>query len=87
MSEAEKRKPDFTMRGKESILSVWIGERSVKLSVSKRTEQGFQKIDSFSIPMDYLLFKIFSNVSVRAIFKNYCEFLEQLEEEGEEEKK
>jgi len=85
MSELEKRKPDFTMKGKESILSVWIGERGIRLSISKRTEQGFQKIDSFSIPLDYLLFKIFG--SAKSLFKNYCEFLEQLEVEEERETK
>jgi len=79
--ELEKRKPDIVLRGKESILSVWVGERNIRLSISKKSQQGFERIDSFSIPVDYLLFKIFSNV--RAIFKNYCEFLEQLEEEEE----
>jgi len=86
MSEVEKRKPDFTMRGRETVLSVWIGERGLRLSVSKKTEQGFQRIDSFSIPLDYLLFKIFSNVSGRSMLRNYCEFLEQLEEEEKEER-
>jgi len=86
MSEVEKRKPDLVIRGNnKTILSIWISERGIRLSVSKRGEQGgFEKIDSYSIPLDYLLYKLVSSEELRPLMKRHCSFVEALVEEEEE---
>jgi len=86
MSEVEKRKPDLVIRGNnKTILSIWISERGIRLSVSRRGEQGgFEKIDSYSIPLDYLLYKLVSSEELRPLMKRHCSFVEALVEEEEE---
>jgi len=85
MSEIEKRKPDLVIRGNnKTTLSIWISERTIRLSVSRKGEQGFEKIDSYSIPLDYLLYKLVSSEELRPLMKRHCSFVEALVEEEEE---
>jgi len=80
---SEKQKPILTIRGRETFLSIWLSGNNMKLSVSRRTENGFEKIDSYAIPLDYLLFKALEKS--REVLKHYCEFVGALEEVEERE--
>jgi len=55
MSELEKRKPDFTLRGTHTLLSVWISKRGLKLSITRKVENRFEKVDSYTIPLSTIL--------------------------------
>ncbi len=78
MAEREKEKP-ITIRGENrTILSIFIGEGKVALTVSRKGEGGFERIDRYVIPTDYLLFKIFEKD--RRAFSNICEIIEKIEE-------
>jgi hypothetical protein len=68
----------ITIRGEKSILSIFIGENKITFTVSRKTEGGFERIDRFVIPLDYLLFKVFEKN--RGIFGGICEIVERLEE-------
>jgi len=83
---SESRKPDLVLKGKEIILSIWISGKNVKLSISKRIEQGFQKVDSFSIPLDVLIVRAMFNTDSKMTLRQYCELIESIgeEEEGKE---
>jgi len=78
VGEKSEKKPLLTIRGKETYLSVWVSGNSVKMSVSKRGDQGFVRVDSYMIPLDYMLFKIFE--SSKDVLKRYCEFVASVEE-------
>lgn len=78
MIVVSEKKPDITVKGKDTYLSLWIGSR-VRISISRRTNNGFERIDSYTIPLDYLLFK--SLERSRDVLKRYCEFVLDLEEE------
>jgi methyl coenzyme M reductase subunit D len=77
MAEREKEKP-ITIRGEKTILSIFIGENKVTLTVSRKTESGFERIDRYIIPADYLLFKLFEKN--RGAFSGICEIIEKIEE-------
>jgi methyl coenzyme M reductase subunit D len=77
MAEREREKP-ITIKGERTILSIFIGENKITLTVSRRTETGFERVDRFIIPVDYLLFKIFEKN--RSSFSGICEIFERLEE-------
>jgi len=77
MSEREREKP-ITIRGERTILSIFIGENKVTLTVSRKTESGFERVDRYSIPADYLLFKLFEKNHTS--FRGICEIVERLEE-------
>jgi len=79
----ERQKPNLVVRGKETTLSIWITEKTMKLSVSKKTDSGFERIDSYTIPMDYILFKILE--SMPSQLAKVCEFAKVIEEKGEPE--
>lgn len=75
-SERPSEKPSVVVRGKDTVLSVWISENSVRFSVSRKNEGRFERVDSYSIPLDYLLFKIMEKNP--SMIKRYCEFVESL---------
>jgi len=81
----DKRKPDVTFSGKNSVMSIWIKGRTLKVRVSRLTQQGFERIDTFTIPVDSLLMAIVRQLPSE--FTVYCKFAEYLakEEEPEEE--
>jgi methyl coenzyme M reductase subunit D len=81
MAEREREKP-ITIKGERTILSIFIGENKITLTVSRRTETGFERVDRFIIPVDYLLFKIFEKN--RSSFSGICEIIEKIEERFEE---
>lgn len=83
MEERVGEKPSLVLKGKETVLSVWISENSVRFSVSKKSEGKYEKVDSYTIPLDYLLFKIGERNS--HMIRRYCEFIESLA--GSEEEK
>jgi hypothetical protein len=67
-----------TIKGERTILSIFISESKVTLVVSRRTEAGFERVDRYVIPVDYLLFKIFERNKYS--FKGICEIVEKIEE-------
>jgi hypothetical protein len=76
--EKEKEKP-ITIRGEnKTILSIFIGEGKITLTVSRKGEGGFDRIDRYVIPTDYLLFKLFEKS--RGVFGGICEIIEKIEE-------
>jgi hypothetical protein len=78
MAEREKERP-VTIRGENrTILSIFISENKVTLTVSRKTETGFERVDRYVIPTDYLLYKIFERS--RNSFGGICEIVERLEE-------
>jgi hypothetical protein len=78
MAEKEKEKP-ITIRGEnKTILSIFIGEGKITLTVSRKGESGFDRIDRYVIPTDYLLFKLFEKN--RRVFGGICEIIEKIEE-------
>jgi hypothetical protein len=78
MAEKEKEKP-ITIRGEnKTILSIFIGEGKITLTVSRKGESGFDRIDRYVIPADYLLFKLFEKN--RGVFGGICEIIEKIEE-------
>jgi hypothetical protein len=56
---SEKEKPIAIKGENRTILSIFIGEREVTLTVLRKTESGFERIDRYTIPVSYLLSKIF----------------------------
>jgi hypothetical protein len=78
MAERDREKP-ITIRGEnKTILSIFIGEGKITLTVSRRGESGFERIDRYVIPADYLLFKLFEKN--RGSFSSICEIIEKIEE-------
>jgi len=75
----EKVKPDITVKGNQSVLTMWISEDKLRVSISKRSDQGFERLDSYSIPLDYLMFKVFEKN--RRMIKRFSELVETIEEE------
>jgi hypothetical protein len=83
MTEREREKP-ITIRGEnKTILSIFISENKVTLTVSRKTESGFERVDRYTIPVDYVLYKIFEK-SWKS-FSGICEIVEKLETEKIEE--
>lgn len=80
---SERQKPLVTVRGRDTYLSIWVSGNNVKISVSRKGQGGFERIDSYLIPLDYLLFKVIE--ASKDIVARYCEFvsaLEEIEEKG-----
>jgi hypothetical protein len=78
---ADREKP-ITIRGEnKTILSIFVSENKVAFTVSRRTEAGFERIDRYTIPVDYILYKIFERSWRR--FTSICEIVERLETETE----
>ena len=81
MSEKEKpeKEKPITIKGEnKTILSIFIGEGKITLTVSRKSESGFERIDRYVIPTDYLLFKLFEKN--RGSFSGICEIIEKIEE-------
>jgi methyl coenzyme M reductase subunit D len=76
MAEKEKEKP-ITIRGEKTILSIFIGEGKITLSVSRKGQDGFEKIDRYIIPTDYLLFRI--SEKDRRVFGRICEIIDKID--------
>jgi len=73
-----ERKPDINMRGgNNTFLSIWIGS-NVKIVISRKSGDGFERIDSYTIPLDYLILRIFDRS--RDVLKRFCEFVDALED-------
>jgi hypothetical protein len=74
----------ITIRGEnKTILSLFISENKVTLTVSRKTESGFERVDRYTIPTDYILYKIFEKAWRN--FSGICEIVEKLETEKIEE--
>lgn len=54
----ERGKPDLITRHGDTVMSIWITENKIRLSVSRKKEGGFEKVGVFVIPVDYMVFKI-----------------------------
>jgi hypothetical protein len=77
----EKERP-ITVRGEnKTILSIFVSENRLTFSVSRRTENGFERIDRYVIPISWLLAEIFRRN--KSAFSDWCEVLSSMEE-GEE---
>jgi hypothetical protein len=75
--KSEKEKP-VTIRGEnKTILSIFISSNKLTLTVSRKGETGFERIDRYVIPLDYLLFKIFEK-NIDAL-STVCELAEKVE--------
>jgi len=77
----EKQKPIVTLRGKDSFLSIWIQGNTVKFTVTKRSGDGFQRVDSFSMPVGYFLYEVARKN--REALTDLCEFISAVEEKEE----
>lgn len=82
MSVEKKAKPDIVIKGKDCYLSIWLGD-NVRITVTKKTQNGFERIDSFMMPLEYLLFKVLEKK--RDVLKKFAVFVESVEEEVPEE--
>jgi len=56
-NEAEKRSPLLSIPG-EYQLTVWANRNNVRIVVNRRTENGWERVAKWVVPLDYLLFKI-----------------------------
>ena len=74
----EKEKPIVIKGENKTALSIFIGEREVTLTVLRKTESEFERIDRYIIPVSYLLLKIFEKN--RGMFSDLCEIVEKIEE-------
>jgi hypothetical protein len=78
MAEREKEKPVIIRGENRTILSIFVSENKVTFVVSRKVESGFERVDRYVIPADYLLFKLFEKN--RSAFSSICEIVERLEE-------
>jgi len=83
--QIEKRKPDITIRGNTTVMSIWIRGRNLKIKISRLGASGFERVDTYSVPLDVLILPIARQASSE--LSVYCKFAEYLakEEEPEEE--
>lgn len=77
MGERKSEKPDIIVRGRDTYLSVWISS-IVKISITRKSSDGYERVDSYAIPLDYLVFKILDKS--RDVLKRYCEFVDALQD-------
>jgi len=63
----EKRSPLLTIRDREYVLTVWADSRRVRLVVSRRAENGWERLAVFVIPTDYMLWKLVQVEGVKDI--------------------
>jgi len=86
MSEVEKKKPNLTLRGEnKTLLSIWVSGNDLKIRVSRRSEKGFEKIDTYVLPLETLINRVLLDSEAIDITRRYCKFAEVIEsEEGEE---
>ncbi|MCI4408537.1 MAG: hypothetical protein JHC26_05555, partial [Thermofilum sp.] len=77
----EKGEKPITIRGEKTILSIFVSENKITFSVSKRTENGFEKIDRYTIPVSWLMSELFRKNT--KIFADWCEILNAIEENSE----
>jgi len=87
----ESRKPDISIKGNNnSILSIWISRKGLKLSVSRRVGNTFEKVDTYNIPLEFILAKAMFKEEMHDSLKDFCINLERIvfgEEVEEEEVK
>ena len=55
--QPEKRYPLLSIPG-EYQLTVWANRNTVRFVVNRRTENGWERVAKWVVPLDYLLFKI-----------------------------
>jgi hypothetical protein len=75
--EKEVEKP-ITIKGESTILTIFIRENRITLNISRRTQTGFERIDRFVIPTDYLIYKLFEKRL--DLFSVICELVDKLRE-------
>jgi hypothetical protein len=80
---SDKSDKPITIRGEKTILSIFISESKITITVSRKAESGFERVDRYTIPTDYILYKIFEK-SWKS-FSGICEIVEKLETERVEE--
>lgn len=79
----EKSEKPITIRGEnKTILSIFVSENRLSVSVSRKTEGGFERVDRYVIPINWLLAELFRRN--KGAFSDWCTVLEAIEE-GEEE--
>jgi hypothetical protein len=78
LGRAEK---PITIRGESTFLSIFVSENRLTFSVSRRTENGFERIDRYVIPISWLLAELLRRS--KGAFADWCEFFSKIEE-GEE---
>jgi hypothetical protein len=80
--EREAKERPLTVRGEnKTILSIFVSENKLTFSVSRRTEDGFERIDRYVIPVSWLLAELFRRN--KDAFGDWCEFLSAVEEGAE----
>jgi hypothetical protein len=75
--EKEVEKP-ITIKGENTILTIFIRENRITLNISRKTQTGFERIDRFVIPTDYLIYKLFEKRL--DLFDTICELVDKLRE-------
>jgi hypothetical protein len=78
--ETKTEKP-ITIRGEKTILSIFVSENKITFNVSKRTENGFEKIDRYTIPTNWLMAELFRRN--KNVFADWCEILNAVEDTNE----
>jgi len=63
----EKKLPLLSMKDREYVLTVWADARRVRLVISKRSENGWERLAVFVIPVDYMLWKLLQVEGVKDI--------------------
>lgn len=80
--EPKGTKP-LTLRGRNGLrLNVWFNEGRVTFKVTRRTENGFETVDTFDVDTDFFVFKMLEVAG--AAGEKFCRLAEKLAEaEGE----
>lgn len=78
-----KTKP-ISIRGNNTWLNIWVGEQYTTIKVSRKGEKGFETIDTYRIPTEFLVYKLLESGASSVL--RACEIAEKLVEvEGEPE--
>jgi hypothetical protein len=83
VAEKARGERPLTVRGEnKTILSIFVSENKLTFSVSRKTENGFERIDRFVIPVAWLMAELIRRN--KDVLADWCEFLTAAVEEGTE---
>jgi len=73
--------PAISIRSGDAYLAIWVSGSRLRVSVSRRTNEGFERFGPWVIPLDYLIYKVLESKEGREVIKKAAEFVEALSEE------
>lgn len=76
---SEKRGPDVTLKAQGYYLSIWLDGNNARFRVTAKEGDGFKHVATFSMPVDYLLYKLLERQRGHVV--RLCELVEALSEE------